>query len=596
MKGLAIKIAKNLVILILAVILLLPVVYTQVVTAQPLSISITADGNVEGTSAIQRNGNVYTLTSNLEEASIVIDASNVVLDGAGFTIQGEIYEINGDNVEVKNLKINSPDVAIALFGSGCKIINNEIQAERKGIRIRESNNNVISGNKINAEIEAGIAFESSSNNEVRENTIASSIMQGGVDLSDSNHNTFSRNTLHFVSLYKSSYNIFDENNLPEGISLRNKSNYNEITGNSITDFNELTEPHFMSNGSIKLERCEGNVISSNTLSNSGGIFLDTSSNNMLRNNHVESTGLGFEVSGAPQPSISSFINDIDDSNTINSKKIYYLINKTDVNINPSTYPNVGYLALVNCTRMTVENIHLNVQGLLLGWTTNSQITNNDISNNNGDGVILDYASNNQITQNNINSNRGAGIRLSYSTQNIASGNYITRNQIGVYLILSANNNTIAENNIADQDTGISFHTSSSNLIYHNNFVNNTKDIDDASWGYPPFPGVPLPSENIWDNDYPDGGNYWSNYTTQHPDAEELDSSGIWNKPYIIDENNQDRYPLLNPTTIQTVQVPDSPDGETPIEESFPLTLILASIASAAIVSIGLLLYFKKRKH
>ena len=110
-------------------------VATQHVTAQPLNVYITADGNVEGSSTIQRNGNVYTFTSNLE-ASIVIEASNIVMDGAGFTLQGEIYKINGDNVEIKNLKINSPATAIEIFGSGCKILENEIQADRKGIRIR----------------------------------------------------------------------------------------------------------------------------------------------------------------------------------------------------------------------------------------------------------------------------------------------------------------------------------------------------------------------------------------------------------------------------------------------------------------------------
>ena len=573
-------------------------VAAQQVMAQPFNVYITADGSVEGTSTILRSDNVYTFTSDLEEASIVIDASNIVLDGAGFTLQGEIYKINGDNVEVKNLKIKSPATAIELFGSGCKIINNEIQAEDKGIRIRESNDNVISGNKINVKIEAGIAFESSSHNEVIENSIASSVMQGGVDLSNSDYNTFSRNTIYFVSLYESSHNVFDENNLPEGISLRNKSNYNKITGNSITDFNELTETNILSSGSISLERCEGNVISSNTLSNSGGISLDTSSNNVLRDNHIESTfGIGFEVSGAPQPSLSSFINDIDDSNTVNGKKIYYLINETDVSINPSTYPNIGYLALVNCTRMTVENLHLNVQGVLLAWTSNSQITNNDISNTYGDGIILNYASNNQITKNNINSNSGAGIRLSYSNQNTVSSNYITRNQMGIYLIRSADNNTITENNIADQDVGISFHTSSSNLIYHNNFVNNTKQVYDVSWEAlgQGFPGVPLPSENTWDNGYPTGGNYWSNYANQYPDAKEREDSGVWATSYIIDKNNQDRYPLLNPVNIQQIQVPGEETPTKPAEEPFPTALLLALIASAAVVGVGLLAYFKKRK-
>ena len=580
-------------------VILLQVAATQQVTAQPLFVSITAEGNVEGTTTIQRDGNIYTFTSNIE-AAIVIEASNIVLDGSGFILQGGIT-LNENNVEIKNLEINAEGNAIEIYGSRCKILNNEIQAERKGIRIRDSDSNVISDNKINAKIEAGIAFETSSSNAVTENTIGSGIMMGGVDLYDSDSNTFSSNTIHFVSLYGSSYNIFDQNNLPQGIAIRSSSNYNQIIGNNIIDFNELNETNFMSSGSITLFSCEGNVISSNTIVNSGGIFLYTSSNNVLRNNAVSGTGIGFEVSGSPQPKLSSFINDIDDSNTINGKKIYYLINKSDLSINPSTYPNIGYVSLVNCTRMIVENTHFNTQGILLAYTTDSQITNNGISNNYGDGVILNYASNNKITKNNINANSGAGISLSHSNQNTFSGNHITRNQIGIYLIHSSDNNTIAENNIADQDTGISLHTSSSNLIYHNNFVNNTEQAYDVGWMSigQPFPGVPLPSENIWDNDYPIGGNYWRNYTNLYPEAEELDSSGIWDVPYVIDENNQDRYPLINPIDIPPVEIPEAPDGETsttPSEDSFPTTLVLTLTATVTIVGVGLLLYFKKRKH
>ena len=582
--------------MILAVIVVLQVISTQNVMAQPLNVYITVDGNIEGTSTIQRNGNVYTFASNIE-ASIVIEASNIVMDGAGFTLQGEIM-INGNNVETKNLQINSPATAIEIYGSGCKILENEIQADRKGIRIRDSNNNVISGNKIDAKVEAGIALETSSNNAVTENSITSSIVEG-VSLTYSDYNTFSGNDINFVSTYHSSYNTFVGNNLPQGLMIRHSSNYNNVTGNSIIDFNQLTETSIASSGSISIERGEGNLISSNTIVNSGGIFLITSSNNVLRNNSVSRTGIGFEVSGDPQPSLSSFINDIDDSNTINGKKIYYLINKNDLSINPSTYPNLGYLALVNCTRMIVENIHLNTQGILLAWTTDSLITNNDISSNYGDSVILNYASNNKITKNNIDANSGAGIRLSYSNQNIVSSNYITRNQIGIFLIYSASNNTITENNIADQDVGINFRTASSNLIYHNNFANNTKQVYDAYWEThgQPFSYI-LPSENIWDNDYPIGGNYWSNYSNLYPEAEELDSSGIWETPYIIDENNQDRYPLLKPVDITLIQVPEVSDGDssiTPTEGSFPTTSVLAFIVSVAIIGVGLLVYFKKQK-
>jgi parallel beta-helix repeat protein len=532
-------------------------------TAQPLSIQIKADGIVEGTNAIQRKGNVYTFTSNLEEASIVIEASNIVLDGAEFTIE-EIYQLNGDNVEIKNFKINAESNAINIAGSGCKIVDNEIQAGYTGIRIRDSNNNLISGNKIDAKAGVGIAFETSSNNAVTENSITSGIIEG-VGLTNSNYNTFSGNHINFVSLYKSSYNTFVGNKLPQGIMIRQSSNYNNITGNNIIDYNKLTQTSITSSGSITIERGEGNLISSNTIANSGGIFITTSSNNVLRNNSVSGTGIGFEVSGSPQPSLSSFNNDIDDSNTINGKKIYYLIDKNDLSINPSTYPNIGYLALVNCKRMTVENIHLNTQGILLAWTTDSQIKNSDISNNYGDGVILNSASNNKITNNNLTSNSGAGIILRSANQNLISGNHITRNQQGISFGYSSSNNTITQNNIADQGTGVYFHVSSSNLIYNNNFVNNTRQVHDVSWGAPDqnFPGVPSPSENIWDNGYPLGGNYWSDY------------SGM--ETYVIDENNVDHYP-------QTQQINFSALAPTP-------TPTVPELSSLAILSLFLSMLF-----
>jgi parallel beta-helix repeat protein len=585
---------------LVVIIFLLQGVAIQQVTAQPLLISITVDGTVEGTTAIQRNGNIYTLTSNLEQASIVIDASNIMLDGAGFNFHGEIYELNGNNVEIKNLKITSLATAIQVYGSNCKITNNEIQAEYGGIKILDTDSHIISGNKIDAKVNAGISFGSSSHNTITENTIASSIV-GGVDLVYSDYNTFSRNKMNCVSLYESSYNIFDENNLPQGISIRKKSNYNEITENSIIDFNELTEKTTLSSGSVTIERSEGNIVSSNTIVNSGGIFIKTSSNNVFRNNSVSATGIGFEVSGDPQPSLSSFINDIDDSNTINGKKIYYLIDKSDLNINPSTYPNIGYLALVNCKRMIVENNQLNTQGMLLAWTTNSRITKNDVSNNPGNGIILNYASNNQITQNNINSNSETGIHLSYSNDNTILCNYIARNEAGLSLLDYSSNNTIKENIVADQDIGIHLCASSSNLIFKNNFVNNTKQVYDFGWeGVDQFfPGIPLPSENVWDNGYQTGGNYWSNYADKYPDAKELENSGIWGTPYVIDELNKDNYPLMEPYTIN-LNIPElqnpSLSPEATITESLPITLVIASIVLAAVFSLGLIVYFKRRKH
>ena len=56
--------------------------------------------------------------------------------------------------------------------------------------------------------------------------------------------------------------------------------------------------------------------------------------------------------------------------------------------------------------------------------------------------------------------------------------------------------------------------------------------------------------NFWDDGYPSGGNYWSDYTGvdlfSGSYQNETGSDGIGDAPYIIDENNVDRYPLMGP--------------------------------------------------
>jgi len=69
------------------------------------------------------------------------------------------------------------------------------------------------------------------------------------------------------------------------------------------------------------------------------------------------------------------------------------------------------------------------------------------------------------------------------------------------------------------------------------------------------------SENVWDDGYPSGGNYWDDYLTRYPDAKEIDGSGIGDTPYFIYQKNQDNYPLLPywfPPTISIV----SPENKT----------------------------------
>jgi parallel beta-helix repeat protein len=132
-----------------------------------------------------------------------------------------------------------------------------------------------------------------------------------------------------------------------------------------------------------------------------------------------------------------------------------------------------------------------------------------------------------------------GVDLYHSSSCTVSGNNITNNEVGVALDYPSNN-TVSENNIANNVVGVFLLLSSNNTFYHNNFVGNTQQV--SSNGSP----------NTWDNGYPSGGNYWSDYkgTDQKsgPYQNLTGGDGIGDTNYTINANNTDRYPLMGPST------------------------------------------------
>jgi parallel beta-helix repeat protein len=154
------------------------------------------------------------------------------------------------------------------------------------------------------------------------------------------------------------------------------------------------------------------------------------------------------------------------------------------------------------------------------------------------GIFLQYSFDNMISENNL-TNNAKGIGLFHSSNNMISENSIENNSDDGIRLYFASNNTIFANNVAENRNGIILESSPNNKIFHNNFDNNRQVLS-------------LDSTNDWDDGYPSGGNYWSDYTgvdeKSGPNQDQPGSDGIGDTPYIIDENNQDRYPLMKPWT------------------------------------------------
>jgi parallel beta-helix repeat protein len=185
------------------------------------------------------------------------------------------------------------------------------------------------------------------------------------------------------------------------------------------------------------------------------------------------------------------------------------------------------------SNVTVTNTKIKgfESGVYLSSSSYNVISQNDLTNNYC-GVWIAVSSNdNVVSGNTIASNEMYAIWCKDSSNNKISENEITLHGNYTIYIGTSNGITVSANRITDNNVGVFLYESSNNILYGNTFTGNTEHV-----------GI-LASTGVWDNGKE--GNYWSGYEEEYPNAKELDGSGIWDTPYVIDESNQDNYPLMN---------------------------------------------------
>lgn len=231
---------------------------------------------------------------------------------------------------------------------------------------------------------------------------------------------------------------------------------------------------------------------------------------------------------------------------------------------------------LTCSNVTVQNFNIS------GWETGVAGTYNDniVRGNNitqTETAIAIYGANYLVSDNYM-----AG--SIYAVTLKSNNNQVTQNQIvdnyGGVMIYPSLGTVITMNNFTDNHVDLNIGTMGSSLgyeIYDNNFVNNenttTVLTDSDALGFGGERSLPA-----WDNG--SVGNYWSNYATKYPNANEIGNSDIGDTPYLIRVNPTviDRYPLMTPVSIQNVA--ENSSVQTPTPTSTPNTAISKAVSTS----------------
>ena len=283
---------------------------------------------------------------------------------------------------------------------------------------------------------------------------------------------------------------------------------------------------------IKLDIITLHSLIKNRVLNSSGFGIDinisSSSKNpgIIRSNILANNYYGFSIAGT---SVNSYYQDIDTSNIIDGKPIYYLIEK-----NNTIYDNISasYLGFISSKNITVTNyldLIKNGQGILIVNTSHSEIINNNILHNE-QGIYLFNSNYNMINDNHVTLNEINGISIENSNNNQIFNNYISTNGNSIWM-KESNYNVLFNNMIFGSGNGIYLSNCrfndepinniiKENIIYNNSKYgiylyrsNNTQifrnNLDNINQAYNQL--ISQDNPNLWDNGPEDGGNYWSDH-------------------------------------------------------------------------------------
>jgi len=322
----------------------------------------------------------------------------------------------------------------------------------------------------------------------------------------------------------------------------------------------------------------------------GGICAYDSDHVTISRNTLSSAGIGVASWRYDDYQTLS----IDANNSIDGKPVYFFKNRSDVTIDRIP---IGELIVVNCDDFRASNLSLTsvFKGISIAHSqrisiqnctfasagnnaidlytcTDASLFRNDLDSFQVCGINIDSSSEVVAMYNTLaydseeSSHLGRGIQVIHSTAVMLKANKLIKNWDGIQvwdcddidiwhnamleigfdgISLSGSTNVRITDNLisscAEAGTsygaGLGLYSSSQVVVFGNSFVNNYRQVYVES------------SDLVsWNDSYPIGGNYWSDYSgTDLSSGSSQNISGsddIGDSPYVIDASNTDNFPLM----------------------------------------------------
>ncbi|RLF48029.1 MAG: hypothetical protein DRN29_00935 [Thermoplasmata archaeon] len=405
-------------------------------------------GNTYGIEAI-----TYFAIKSAYFAENKISISSKDVEASNISIFGGDYGVVADNGTIHDSSIQNVDVAIKVKG----------EAHLHNISIQDCNKG------IEGDGEALISDCQFINNYIGIDEIESNVLNS--IFADNYYAIKGHDIIVFNSTFTGNeygFSLTDNDTVKKSTFTGNKmaldiNGENNVIEDNIIEGNTYGIKVEASHNSIK-----NNVIENNTY----GIRIIFSSFNLLQSNEMNNNLYNFDIEGSK---LHHFYQMIDESNKINGKSMFYLINQSNNVINQEC----GYLALINCSNISIEDLNMehNGEGLLIVYSDNIHVSNCNLSANidgmyilNGEEIYLEelYVINNY---NGISSKTSSNIFIS-------NGNFINNSRgINLFYIEKENamvkiNNTSIEGN----ELGINVENLAGLSIENLTFENNDKAL------------------------------------------------------------------------------------------------------------------------